>query len=101
MLQIFNIDSLSGTFCLEKHLDYETTTSYQFTISATDQNGLTGTSLISVRIVDVNDNVPVFYPTDYNITVRDGPHSLAPLMIVSATDKDSFGKACSSSYVFL
>uniref|UniRef100_A0A8L8K5R9 FAT atypical cadherin 4 n=1 Tax=Heligmosomoides polygyrus TaxID=6339 RepID=A0A8L8K5R9_HELPZ len=53
-------------------------------------DGSTGTSLVSIRVIDVNDNLPVFYPTDYNVTVREGFRSSAgsPLLVVSATDDD-------------
>jgi pyruvate/2-oxoglutarate dehydrogenase complex dihydrolipoamide acyltransferase (E2) component len=46
-----------------------------------------------VYIEDVDDNAPIFYPTQYNISVaRDVPVG-HPLLVVSATDADagSFG----------
>ncbi|XGW17440.1 hypothetical protein V3C99_002216 [Haemonchus contortus] len=88
--KIFNVESMTGTICLEKKLDYEKNVNHQLTIAAIDQNGSTGTCLVSVRVLDVNDNLPVFHPTHYNVTVREGFQSAAgnPLLVVSATDDD-------------
>ncbi|WKX99857.1 hypothetical protein Q1695_014605 [Nippostrongylus brasiliensis] len=88
--KMFNVESMSGTICLEKKLDYEKSVNHQLTIAAIDQNGSTGTCLVSVRVLDVNDNLPIFYPTDYNATIREGFQSSAgaPLLVVSATDDD-------------
>ncbi|KAK6741938.1 hypothetical protein RB195_009674 [Necator americanus] len=87
--KLFNIDSTSGTICLEKHLDYEKEISHQLTVAAIDQiDGSTGTCLVSIRVLDANDNSPVFYPTQYNITVREGYKPSGPLVVLSATDDD-------------
>ncbi|KAK6045324.1 cadherin domain protein, partial [Cooperia oncophora] len=68
--KIFNVESMTGTICLEKKLDYEKNVNHQLTIAAIDQNGSTGTCLVSIRVLDVNDNLPIFYPSHYNVTVR-------------------------------
>lgn len=49
----------------------------------------TSTSLISIRLKDVNDNWPIFYPNEYHLTVREGPKPEEPLLVVSASDMDS------------
>ncbi|KAK5985017.1 hypothetical protein GCK32_003622 [Trichostrongylus colubriformis] len=95
-VKIFNIESMTGTICLERKLDYEKIVNHQLTIAAIDQNGSTGTCLVSVRVLDVNDNLPIFYPLHYNVTVREAFQSTAgnPLLVVSATDDDegTFGE---------
>ncbi|KJH47337.1 cadherin domain protein [Dictyocaulus viviparus] len=92
--RMFNIESTTGTICLEKKLDFEKNRSHQLIIAAIDQNGSSGTCLVSIQVQDVNDNIPVFNPTSYNITVRERYRPSEPLVVVSATDKDEgiFGK---------
>ncbi|EPB76213.1 cadherin domain protein [Ancylostoma ceylanicum] len=51
-------------------------------------DGSAGTCLVSIRVLDANDNFPVFYPTQYNITVREGYKPSGPLVVLSATDGD-------------
>ncbi|VDK44214.1 unnamed protein product, partial [Cylicostephanus goldi] len=84
----------SGTICLEKKLDFEKEVSHQLTVAAIDQNGATGTCLVSIRVLDANDNFPIFFPTEYNITVRENYKPNGPLVVLSATDDDeaSFGE---------
>ncbi|PAV84222.1 hypothetical protein WR25_25500 [Diploscapter pachys] len=87
--QTFNLDPTTGTLCLDQALDYESHKSYQLVVTATDQTGLSSTSLISIIVVDINDNYPVFYPLQYNITVREGAAPNDSLLIVSASDADA------------
>ncbi|KAF1762611.1 hypothetical protein GCK72_010873 [Caenorhabditis remanei] len=87
--EYLSIDSMSGTVCIQKMLDYEKEKSYQTTVIATNANSETSTSLISIRLKDVNDNWPVFYPNEYHLTIREGPKPSEPLLVVSASDLDS------------
>lgn len=56
-------------------LDREIREKYRLTIIATDQGNpqLTGTTALSIRVVDVNDNQPTF-PEHSVITVSEGKH---------------------------
>lgn len=48
--------------------------------------------MIKIQVTDVNDNRPVFYPRDYNVSLREAPTSLSsttPVIAVVATDLDS------------
>lgn len=47
-----------------------------------------------MRVLDVNDNLPIFYPQQYNISVADDVKPGAPLLLLSATDADTgvFGR---------
>lgn len=54
--------------------------------------GLSTTAMVKIQLTDVNDNRPVFYPPEYNVSLRDGGTSssaTAPVVVVSATDADS------------
>ncbi|CAB3401585.1 unnamed protein product [Caenorhabditis bovis] len=86
--QFLSIDSISGTVCISKQFDYETTKSFQATVTATNSNAESSTSLIAIKLTDVNDNWPVFYPNEYQLTVREGAMPTEALLVVSATDDD-------------
>lgn len=48
--------------------------------------------MIKIQLTDVNDNKPVFYPREYNVSLRDGGASssvTSPVVAVAATDPDS------------
>ncbi|XP_029797062.1 protocadherin beta-15-like [Suricata suricatta] len=54
----FELNNLSGEVRLLKTLDFETTSSYELEIDATDGGGLSGRCSVSIEVVDVNDNFP-------------------------------------------
>jgi protocadherin-16/23 len=48
--------------------------------------------MVKIRLTDVNDNEPIFYPRMYNVSLREGGGSSsasAPVAVVVATDLDS------------
>lgn len=48
--------------------------------------------MVKIQVTDVNDNRPVFYPNEYNVSLREAPSSLSsstPILAVVATDADS------------
>ncbi|WP_346187115.1 cadherin domain-containing protein [Rubritalea halochordaticola] len=49
----FAINSTSGEITLATMVDYETTSSYVLTVTATDAGGLTGTATVNVTVTDV------------------------------------------------
>ncbi|KAK6642111.1 hypothetical protein RUM44_013834 [Polyplax serrata] len=54
--------------------------------------GLSTTAIVKVLVSDVNDNHPVFYPREYNVSVsenRNGASFASPIVAVAATDEDS------------
>lgn len=54
--------------------------------------GLSTTAMVKVQVIDVNDNRPIFYPSEYNVSLRESrgsPSSNAPVVVVAATDLDS------------
>ncbi|XP_044081899.1 protocadherin beta-15-like isoform X1 [Neovison vison] len=54
----FELNSLSGEVRLIKKLDFETISSYELEIEASDGGGLSGRCSVSIEVVDVNDNFP-------------------------------------------
>lgn len=48
--------------------------------------------MVKIQITDVNDNRPIFYPSEYNVSLREGGASSSattPVVVVAATDPDS------------
>ncbi|XP_060532504.1 protein dachsous [Cylas formicarius] len=91
-LKEFKVRSASGEICIGAPLDYETRNMYEFPVIATDRGGLSTTAMVKIQVADVNDNRPVFYPSEYNVSLRDGGASSSattPVVVVSATDPDS------------
>lgn len=56
--------------------------------------------MVKVQVTDVNDNRPIFYPSQYNVSLRESgasPSGHAPVVVVAATDLDS-GRAGTITY---
>lgn len=48
--------------------------------------------MVKIQLTDVNDNRPVFYPREYNVSLREGgaySSTTTPVVVVAATDADS------------
>ena len=56
--------------------------------------------MIKITVEDVNDNRPVFYPTNYTVNINVNSPIGTEVAIVHATDKDS-GKWGSVQYQFV
>ncbi|KAB1281621.1 Protocadherin beta-15 [Camelus dromedarius] len=54
----FELSSISGEVRLIKKLDFETISSYELYIDASDGGGLSGKCSVSIEVLDVNDNSP-------------------------------------------
>lgn len=52
--------------------------------------GLSTMAMVKVQVTDVNDNRPVFFPREYNVSLRSGTSaSGSVVVVVSAVDSDS------------
>ncbi|CAB1426608.1 unnamed protein product [Pleuronectes platessa] len=71
-------------------LDRETVTRYNVTIVATDSGAppLSSTSVVSIRVSDVNDNAPLFPEPLINVYVNENSPVGAVIKKVTATDAD-------------
>uniref|UniRef100_A0A913HLF1 Cadherin n=1 Tax=Strongyloides stercoralis TaxID=6248 RepID=A0A913HLF1_STRER len=69
--EIFSIDSVKGTLCIKnnKLLDYEKVKRYHLIVYGTDEGGRNASTLIKIMLQDTNDNIPIFEPKIYNISV--------------------------------
>ena len=87
----FAIAAVAGTLTLTKSLDYEFLQNYSFSVSVQDsgENPLQTSSVVSVDVVDLNDNPPVFDSNVYSISVPENSILNTPIFEIPATDSDS------------
>lgn len=118
-LSDFEIRSDTGEVCIAGDLDYEARNSYEFPIIATDRGknsiirkllfynflkscfffsffftclcagGLSTTAIVKIQLTDLNDNRPIFYPREYNVSLRESLPTSASVVVVVASDPDS------------
>ena len=97
--------NVGGTSKLEisltERLDRELKDSYLIQVVAKDGGSPQKQSILHVHIIvrDVNDNAPIFSKSIYNVSVKNEPSETLPIIVISATDKDS-GQNGKISYRF-
>lgn len=87
----FSIDSSSGIIMLEQPLDREQQASYNLTVRASDLGpgqALSSLTTVTITVLDVNDNPPVFERRDYLVTVPEDASPGTQVLTVFATSKD-------------
>ena len=86
---------------LEGKIDREIKDSYLIQVVAKDGGSPQKQSILHVHIIvrDVNDNAPIFSKSIYNVSVKNEPSETLPIIVISATDKDS-GQNGKISYRF-
>ncbi|XP_043917634.1 protocadherin Fat 4 [Protopterus annectens] len=87
----FMIDSSTGHVTLIGSLDYEATSSYSLTILAVDSGEvpLSSTCILSISVVDENDNTPSFPKSVISVDVLENMRIGELVASVAATDSDS------------
>ena len=88
-LDTFGID-VNGSLILIGHLDYETTPTYilnvKVTYSSTEPSLF---AMVTVRVLDENDNAPMFESPRYTVVVSELQEVGASLLTLRAIDRDS------------
>lgn len=89
--EVFVIDALSGNLSILRALDYEQTESYKLSIRAQDSGRpkKSNTTTVLIRVLDINDNAPKFYPTLYQKSVVENVRVGYSILDVQAYDDDS------------
>uniref|UniRef100_A0A8C2Z7U2 FAT atypical cadherin 3 n=1 Tax=Cyclopterus lumpus TaxID=8103 RepID=A0A8C2Z7U2_CYCLU len=86
---LFSIDPISGMVILEKSLDRESRDSYRVRVQATDQVGWCLPQVdLTILVLDVNDNAPVFQRRNYAVTVPEDVAGGTEVLRVLATSVD-------------
>ncbi len=86
----FSVNSESGIMTLTSQLDREIRDKFELVVQAVD-NGVypkTGSVLVKIDIIDVNDNAPVITTTPSVINVKEGISIGTKIVKIDATDKD-------------
>eukprot|EP00058_Branchiostoma_floridae_P024852 XP_002610342.1 hypothetical protein BRAFLDRAFT_72456 [Branchiostoma floridae] len=85
----FAVGASTGHVIVAKSLDHETRPAYTLTVTAFDQDGRNGSTTLLVKILDVNDNPPVFSQDVYRVEVMEDIQPGALVGQVEATDADA------------
>ncbi|XP_066304433.1 cadherin-87A-like [Branchiostoma lanceolatum] len=88
----FAIDNVTGVVTVARPVDYETGVRWvNFTIQATDDGNppLSSSTPVSIQIVDINDNSPVFQEDFYKVSIPEDTSVGDAILNVSASDADS------------
>ncbi|XKL62751.1 hypothetical protein PGB90_002584 [Kerria lacca] len=86
-LREFGINPKTGVISVVRKLDREQLTQYQLVIKAEDEDGLSSTTTVNIKVNDINDKNPEFINLPYNFSVVEGKNG-AHVGQVKATDAD-------------
>lgn len=80
----------SGLIRVQDDLDFESKNTYQLTVRATDSySGKWAEVVVSVQVIDVNDNPPEFLQHFYNVTVSEATAIATPILTITTSDLDT------------
>lgn len=84
------IDSATQTLTVKQNIDREITSSFQFTLLATDGGTPSKSSNASISFIveDLNDNAPSFSSSFYNAEIPYNDNCHVTVVVVSASDSD-------------
>ena len=87
----FTIDAITGKFSVTQDLDYETVTSYSFTVGCWDNGSpnLTSSAGVDILVGSVNEYHPEFSDPPQTSTVNEGDPTGTVIATVTATDMDA------------
>ena len=85
----FSINQTTGEITVEENIDYEKQQLYEFGVGATDQTDRIATVNITITVLDVNDNQPVFSRSEYNTFISEDSAVGSTITALTATDADS------------
>ncbi|TSX58293.1 Protocadherin-16 [Bagarius yarrelli] len=86
----FSLNPNTGSLSILKALDREEQDSYNLTIVAEDHGTPqhSTTQVLSVQVIDVNDEAPWFESSEYEVQIRENQPAGTTILTVSATDRD-------------
>ncbi|XP_010077814.1 PREDICTED: protocadherin Fat 4-like, partial [Pterocles gutturalis] len=88
---VFEIDEIHGNIKIKNSPDYETMNIYSLIVNAVNNKSAPfhqATTHVTVLVIDVNDNAPVFGQNSYSASINMINPVGAHVVTVSATDKD-------------
>ncbi|KAM6222709.1 protocadherin beta-2-like [Rhynchocyon petersi] len=84
----FQINAESGELLLTRELDFESVQTYTVNIQATDGGGLSGSCVVFVQVMDLNDNVPELTMSTLNNHIPENVQDTI-VAVFSVSDPDS------------
>ncbi|XP_045885762.1 protocadherin Fat 2 [Micropterus dolomieu] len=89
--QQFSIHSRSGEITVRTALDREEIPHYSLTVQAADEGDppLSSAVLITITVVDVNDNPPLFSQVNHSLLLQEGESLGSSILQLVVTDKDT------------
>ncbi|XP_062872180.1 cadherin-like protein 26 [Trichomycterus rosablanca] len=85
---VLSIDKYSGSVFVHKSVDYESLKFLKLIFEARDNKGVVGRLRVEIRILDINDNSPLFNLPHYETTVNESARQDQTITTVVAKDKD-------------
>ena len=87
----FVIDSMSGIISNVVNLDFERQRWYSLVVLVSDQDSpyLQARTLVDIIVLDRNDEIPVFIPTDFNIKISEKAPKDMVIAMLKAYDNDT------------
>lgn len=79
----FRINPSTGLLQTARSLDRETQAVFTLQIAAQDRDGNTGTTTVQIRLIDVNDEVPIFLESSYYARVAENSQPGTQVLPVS------------------
>ncbi|MEQ2194497.1 hypothetical protein XENOCAPTIV_030154, partial [Xenoophorus captivus] len=89
--QQFFIHPRSGEISISTALDREEIPHYSLTVQAADEGSppLSSAVLVTITVVDVNDNPPVFSQVNHNLVLQEGESFGSSILQLVVTDRDT------------
>ncbi|XP_073342600.1 protocadherin alpha-3-like [Pagrus major] len=91
MLNLFDINPLTGVVTVKSLIDYEEKDRYEIEIEASDKGlaPLTTEKGVIIKIVDVNDNAPEIEVTSFSSSIPEDSRPGTTVALISVNDLDS------------
>ncbi|XP_054711474.1 cadherin-87A-like [Uloborus diversus] len=89
--EYFHIDNISGVISVKNRVDYESIQEVLFKVVAYDTGipQMSATALVTAKIININDNDPMFDKTSYHATVPENSPQGTSVVEVQAVDADA------------
>ncbi|KAG8178249.1 hypothetical protein JTE90_000350 [Oedothorax gibbosus] len=89
--EYFHIDNTSGVISVKSRVDYETIQEIKFKVVAYDTGipQMSASALITAKVLNINDNDPMFDQPSYHATVPENSPQGTSVLSVRATDSDA------------
>ncbi|XP_047190152.1 protocadherin alpha-8-like isoform X16 [Scophthalmus maximus] len=91
ILNLFDINQLTGEITVKRLIDYEEKDKYEIEIEASDKGfaPLTTEKSVIIKIVDVNDNAPEIEVTSFSSSIPENSRPGTTVALISVNDLDS------------